>query len=82
MANKIKVLAISGSTRQSSSNLNLIKAIADLTSEIFTTTTMHLLHDRRQYENLSVMEPVLKLNCLLRINFNSAVKNGQISELG
>ena len=38
MTSKIKILAISGSTRKSSSNLNLIKAIADLTSEIFTTT--------------------------------------------
>ncbi len=38
MTNKIKILAISGSTRQSSSNLNLIKAIAELTSAIFTTT--------------------------------------------
>ena len=36
MIDKIKILAISGSTRKTSSNLNLIKAIADLTSEIFT----------------------------------------------
>jgi len=35
MINSIKILAISGSTRKESSNLNLIKAIADLTSEIF-----------------------------------------------
>jgi NAD(P)H-dependent FMN reductase len=38
MINKIKLLAISGSTRKASSNLNLIKAIAGLTSEIFITT--------------------------------------------
>lgn len=38
MTDKIKILAISGSTRKTSSNLNLIKAIADLTSEIFTLT--------------------------------------------
>ena len=35
MTDKIKILAISGSTRKASSNLNLIKAIADLTSEDF-----------------------------------------------
>jgi chromate reductase len=36
VADKIKILAISGSTRKSSSNLNLIKAITNLTAEIFT----------------------------------------------
>ncbi|HEY0176772.1 MAG TPA: NAD(P)H-dependent oxidoreductase [Pedobacter sp.] len=35
MTNKIKILAISGSTRKSSSNLNLIHAIADLAAESF-----------------------------------------------
>lgn len=35
MEDKIKILAISGSTRKASSNLNLIKAVADLTSETF-----------------------------------------------
>jgi chromate reductase, NAD(P)H dehydrogenase (quinone) len=35
MTEKIKILAISGSTRSSSSNLNLIKAIAELASENF-----------------------------------------------
>jgi chromate reductase, NAD(P)H dehydrogenase (quinone) len=35
MMNKIKILAISGSTRKLSSNLNMIKAITDLTSDIF-----------------------------------------------
>ena len=34
----MNILAISGSTRKASSNLNLIKAIADLTSETFTLT--------------------------------------------
>ena len=38
MTNSIKILAISGSTRKESSNLNLIKAIADLTSEVFDIT--------------------------------------------
>ncbi|MDB5119398.1 MAG: NADPH-dependent reductase [Sphingobacteriales bacterium] len=36
MTNKAKILAISGSIRSSSSNLNLIKAITELTSDIFT----------------------------------------------
>lgn len=35
MPHKINILAISGSTRKSSSNLNLIKAIAALTVDIF-----------------------------------------------
>jgi len=35
---KIKILVISGSTRRASSNLNLINAIADLTSEVFAIT--------------------------------------------
>lgn len=35
MATKIKILAISGSTRKVSSNLNLIKAIAELAAETF-----------------------------------------------
>jgi NAD(P)H-dependent FMN reductase len=38
MTSSIKILAISGSTRKESSNLNLIKAIADLTSENFDIT--------------------------------------------
>lgn len=38
MADKIKILAICGSTRRHSSNLNLIKAIADLSSETFIIT--------------------------------------------
>jgi chromate reductase len=36
MAEKITLLAISGSTRKASSNLNLIKAITGLSSELFT----------------------------------------------
>lgn len=38
MTQLVKILAISGSTRKASSNLNLIKAIVDLTSEIFDVT--------------------------------------------
>ncbi|ALL08102.1 hypothetical protein AQ505_23045 [Pedobacter sp. PACM 27299] len=36
MSHKINILAISGSTRKNSSNGNLIKAIAALTTDIFT----------------------------------------------
>ncbi len=45
MTDKIKILAISGSTRKNSSNLNLIKAIADLTYETFTITVFEGLSD-------------------------------------
>lgn len=38
MTGKKNVLAISGSTRRSSSNLNLIKAIENLTADIFSIT--------------------------------------------
>lgn len=38
MNKKLKIFAIPGSTRSTSSNLNLIKAIADLTSESFIVT--------------------------------------------
>ena len=45
MADKIKILAISGSTRKSSSNLSLIKAITNLTAEIFTVKIFEGLVD-------------------------------------
>ncbi len=45
MTNKIKILAICGSTRKTSSNLNLIKAIADLTATAFTTTIYNRLSE-------------------------------------
>jgi chromate reductase len=45
MADKLRVLAISGSTRKASSNLNLIKAIADLTSEAFAINIFEGLSD-------------------------------------
>ncbi len=45
MTDKIKIIAISGSTRKNSSNLNLIKAIADLTSETFTISVFEGLSD-------------------------------------
>ncbi|MET6998073.1 NADPH-dependent FMN reductase [Chitinophaga defluvii] len=44
--NKINILAISGSTRAQSSNLDLIKAIADLTADRFSITI---------FEGLSVL---------------------------
>ncbi|MDF3076537.1 MAG: hypothetical protein K0S09_426 [Sphingobacteriaceae bacterium] len=45
MDNKANILAISGSTRSSSSNLNLIKAIAGLRPEAFTITIYEGLSD-------------------------------------
>jgi chromate reductase len=45
MTNRIKILAISGSTRKASSNLFLIKAIADLAAEIFTVNIFEGLSD-------------------------------------
>lgn len=45
MVDKFNILAICGSTRKSSSNLNLIKAIADLSSEVFTITIFEGLAD-------------------------------------
>lgn len=42
---KIKILAISGSTRRVSSNLNLIKAIAELTSDVFEVTIFDRLSE-------------------------------------
>jgi len=45
MSDKIKILAISGSTRKASSNLNLIKAIADVASETFTINIFKGLSD-------------------------------------
>lgn len=38
MADKKKIIAISGSTRKSSTNLNLIRAITNLTKDIFDIT--------------------------------------------
>ena len=62
MKDKIKILAISGSTRKSSSNLNLIKAIAGLTTEVFTITIFEglseLPHFNPDIDNESVPEHV------------------------
>jgi chromate reductase len=70
MANKLKILAISGSTRKSSSNLNLIKAIAELTSEIFTTTIFdglsELPHFNPDLDNENVPQRVTDFRRQLR----------------
>lgn len=70
MINKIKLLAISGSTRKASSNLNLIKAIADLTSEIFITTVFdglsELPHFNPELDNENVPHEVTDFRKQLR----------------
>jgi NAD(P)H-dependent FMN reductase len=45
MSDKIKIIAISGSTRKTSSNLNLIKGIGRLTSDIFEISIFEGLSD-------------------------------------
>ncbi|MEO7988514.1 MAG: NADPH-dependent FMN reductase [Chryseolinea sp.] len=45
MTNKKKILAISGSTRKKSSNLNLINAIEELSSSVFSITIFEGLTD-------------------------------------
>jgi chromate reductase, NAD(P)H dehydrogenase (quinone) len=70
MTDKIKILAISGSTRKSSSNLNLIKAIADLTSEIFATTIFEglseLPHFNPDLDNENIPQQVTDFRQQLR----------------
>lgn len=70
MTDKIKILAISGSTRKASSNLNLIKAIADLTSEIFTITIFdglsELPHFNPDLDNENVSKQVTDFRQQLR----------------
>ena len=70
MKDKIKILAISGSTRKSSSNLNLIKAIAGLTTEVFTITIFEglseLPHFNPDIDNESVPEHVTGFRQQLR----------------
>jgi len=62
MTNRLKILAISGSTRKSSSNLNLIKAIADLTSTTFEVNVFdgltELPHFNPDVDNENVAEAV------------------------
>lgn len=70
MPDKIKILAISGSTRRASSNLNLIKAIADLTSEKFTVNIFEGLSDLPHFnpdlDNDNVDPQVTEFRKLLR----------------
>jgi chromate reductase len=70
MTNKLKILAISGSTRKSSSNLNLIKAIAALTSETFAVTIFEglstLPHFNPDVDNENVSETVTDFRKQLR----------------
>lgn len=70
MTDKIKILAISGSTRKTSSNLNLIKAIADLASETFTVNIFEglssLPHFNPDLDNEIVSETVADFRRQLR----------------
>lgn len=70
MCRKIKILAISGSTRKASSNLNLIKAIADLASEIFSIHIFEGLSDLPHFnpdlDNETVPEKVTDFRRQLR----------------
>jgi len=70
MTDKIKILAISGSTRKASSNLNLIKAIAGLTSEIFSITIFdglsELPHFNPDLDNKNVPQQVTDFRQQLR----------------
>jgi len=70
MTNKIKIFAISGSTRKASSNLNLINAIADLTSEIFSISIFEglaeLPHFNPDIDNENVPQQVIDFRQQLR----------------
>ncbi|MDQ3109400.1 MAG: NAD(P)H-dependent oxidoreductase [Bacteroidota bacterium] len=70
MTDKIKIVAISGSTRKSSSNLNLIKAIADMASENFIVAIFERLSDLPHFnpdlDNENVPEQVIDFRRQLR----------------
>jgi chromate reductase, NAD(P)H dehydrogenase (quinone) len=70
MTNKKKILAISGSTRKKSSNLNLINAIEELSSSIFSITIFEGLTDIPHFnpdlDNDSPPEAVMRFRRLLR----------------
>jgi NAD(P)H-dependent FMN reductase len=57
MSNKINVLAICGSTRESSSNHHLIKAITDLGSDVFQVRVLEGLMDIPHFNPDLDMEP-------------------------
>jgi NAD(P)H-dependent FMN reductase len=71
MSSKIKIIAISGSTRKASSNLNLINAIAGLAAKTFDVTIFDgltgLPHFNPDLDNESnVPQPVVEFRQLLR----------------
>lgn len=70
MINKIKILAVCGSTRKTSSNLSLIKAITDLTSEVFHITIFEKLselpHFNPDLDNEKGLEEVANFRRQLR----------------
>lgn len=70
MTEKIKILAISGSTRKRSSNLNLIKAISDLTADIYDIHVFEGLTDLPQFnpdiDNDEPPPPVAELRKQIR----------------
>ncbi len=70
MTGKINILAICGSTRKTSSNLNLIKAIADLTTDIFSLTIFEglsqLPHFNPDLDNDEVAQEVKNFRQQLR----------------
>ncbi|MDG0816573.1 NADPH-dependent FMN reductase [Bdellovibrio svalbardensis] len=70
MSDKFKILAISGSTRKSSSNLNLIKAIAELSSELFAVNLFDGLTDLPHFnpdlDGENAPEQIIKFRQLLK----------------
>ena len=70
MTNKKKILAISGSTRKKSSNINLINAIEELSSSIFLITIFEGLtnipHFNPDLDNENPPEEVVRFRRLLR----------------
>lgn len=70
MTNKKNIIAICGSTRSSSSNLNLIKAIVDLTTDTFTITIFEGLseipHFNPDLDNDTPPKQVTEFRQLLR----------------
>lgn len=70
MIRKKKILAISGSTRERSTNLNLINAIADLAAEIFAVTVYRGLMELPPFnpdnDNENAVESVADLRSRLK----------------
>src|SRR4030095_9638721 len=71
MADRKKVIAISGSVRRNSANLRLIKAIDDLTKEKFETTVFEGLTDIPHFNpDLDTDQPPEAVN-----NFRQLLRN-------